>query len=263
MKTLLIDLGNTRIKWALLRGHAPGRQAAVPVGDWRALERALRRLPRVGAVLGVSVAGAAEERALRATLQRCGLPRPRFVRSSAALAGVTNGYRNAWQLGADRWVAAIGAWHLAKRRAVCAVSVGTALTIDVVDAKGQHRGGLIAPGPALMVHSLLRDTHGIARRAAASAGRRSTSGRGANAIRPLADNTRDAIELGSLTAAAGLIDRTIRAVRTAIGARPMVLLAGGGAAAVAPLLASQHLPCEGLVMHGLAVIASESQGLIG
>jgi type III pantothenate kinase len=264
MNTLLIDLGNTRIKWALVRGHSPGRQTAVPVGNWRALERALRQLHRVGAVLVVSVAGAAEERALRATLQRCGLPKARFVRSSAALAGVTNGYRNAWQLGADRWVAAIGAWHLAKRRAVCAVSVGTALTIDVVDAKGQHRGGLIAPGPALMVHSLLRDTHGIARRAAVPAGRRiSRSARAAKAIRPLADNTRDAIELGSLTAAAGLIDRTIRAVRTAIGARPRVLLTGGGAAAVAPLLASRHQPCEGLVMHGLAVIASESQGLIG
>ena len=259
MNTLLVDLGNTRIKWALLRGNAPGRQKAVPVGDWAVFERTLRQLRRIGSVLVVSVAGAAEERALRAVLQRSGFPKPRFVRSSAALAGVTNGYRNTWQLGADRWVAAVGAWHLAGRRTVCAVSVGTALTIDVVDASGQHRGGLIAPGPALMVHSLLRDTHGIARRAALPAGRRiRRDANRAGTIRPLADNTRDAIELGSLTAAAGLIDRTIKAVRAAMGGRPRVLLTGGGAAAVAPLLASQHVPCEELVLHGLAVVASES-----
>jgi len=258
MNTLLIDLGNTRIKWALLRGSRPGRQKAAPVGHWSAFERALRALRRIGSVQVVSVAGAKEERALRIALQRCGLPRPRFVRSSAALAGVTNGYRNAWQLGADRWVAAIGAWHLAGRRAVCAVSVGTALTIDVVDARGQHRGGLIAPGPALMVHSLLRDTHGIAKRAALATGRRATRGARSTAIRPLADNTRDAIELGSLTAAAGLIDRTVTAVRVAMGARPLVLLTGGGAAPLAPLLATKHLACVELVLHGLAVIAAES-----
>jgi len=258
MNTLLVDLGNTRIKWAQLRGSALGPQKAVPVGDWLAFERALRRLRRIDAVLGVCVAGAANERALRIALQRCALPRPRFVRSSAALAGVTNGYRNALQLGADRWVAAIGAWHLSGRRAVCAVSVGTALTIDVVDASGQHRGGLIAPGPALMVHSLLRDTHGIAKRAALLPGRRVSRGARGTAIRPLADNTRDAIELGSLTAAAGLIDRTINAVRTAMGTRPRVLLTGGGAAPVAPLLTSQHVPCEELVLQGLAVIAGES-----
>jgi type III pantothenate kinase len=257
MNTLLIDLGNTRIKWALLRGNAPGRQKAVPVGG-PAFEQALRRLRRIGSVLVVSVAGAKEERALRVALQRCGLPGPRFVRSSAVRAGVTNGYRNAWQLGADRWVAAIGAWHLAGRRAVCAVSVGTALTIDVVDAKGQHRGGLIAPGPALMVHSLLRDTHGIAKRAALASGRRVTRGARGSAIRPLADNTRDAIELGSLTAAAGLIDRTVTAVRSAMGVRPLVLLTGGGAAPLAPLLATRHAACEELVLHGLAVIAAES-----
>jgi type III pantothenate kinase len=82
--------------------------------------------------------------------------------------------------------------------------------------------------------------------------------RAATAIRPLADNTRDAIELGSLTAAAALIDRTIGAVRSALGARPVVLLTGGGAAPVAPLQATAHLNCEYLVLKGLAVIARDS-----
>ncbi len=259
MNTLLIDIGNTRIKWALLRGAKPGALQALPIADWRGFERALRKLRRVAAVQVVCVAGARMEHALRAVLRRAGLPAPHFVRSGSRLAGVTNGYRDAWRLGADRWVASIGAWHLAGgRRAVCAVSVGTALTIDVVDAGGQHRGGLIAPGPSLMVHSLLRDTHGIAVRAKTVASRTTRRPRSALTFRPLADNTLDAIELGSLTAAAALIDRTIHAVRAALGTRPVVLLSGGGAVLVAPLLASKHLACEDLVLRGLAVIALDN-----
>jgi type III pantothenate kinase len=257
MNTLLIDMGNTRIKWALLRGAIPGRQSALPIDDWHGIERALRKLRRIGSVYVVCVAGARAERALRALLRRLGLPTPRFVRSRAQLAGVTNGYHDAWRLGADRWVAAIGAWHLAgSRRAVCAVSVGTALTLDVVDAGGRHRGGLIAPGPALMVSSLLQHTQGIAVRAAGSAARTARKP-GRQTIRPLADNTRDAIELGSLTAAAALIDRTLGAVRSTLGKSPVVMLTGGGALVIAPLLVTQHLHVDDLVLQGLAVIAGE------
>lgn len=259
MSTLLVDMGNTRIKWAQLRGTVPGRQHALPLGDWRGLERALRKLRRVGSVRVVSVAGKRAELALRVILQRAGLPKPQFARSSEQLAGVTNGYRDAWRLGADRWIAAVGAWHLAGGRAVCAISAGTALTIDVVDARGRHRGGLIAPGPTLMVHSLLRDTRGIAPRAAGSAAHSPRARRGKGIIRPLADNTRDAIELGSLTAAAALIDRTVAAVRIALGVQPVVLLTGGAAELVAPLLATPHRRQPDLVLQGLGVVANESR----
>ncbi|MEO8308415.1 MAG: type III pantothenate kinase [Pseudomonadota bacterium] len=258
MKTLLIDMGNTRVKWALLRGAMPGRQHALPISDWRGFEHALRKLQRIASVQVVSVAGTRAELALRAILQRLGLPKPQFLRSTTQLAGVTNGYKDAWRLGADRWVGAISAWHLAgARRAACAVSVGTALTLDVVDAGGQHRGGLIAPGPALMVRSLLQHTQGIAPRAAGSSAAATRKFREAT-IRPLADNTRDAIELGSLTAAAALIDRTLSAVRTALGARPVVMLTGGGAFVIAPLLVTRHQLCEDLVLQGLAIIARQS-----
>jgi type III pantothenate kinase len=258
MNTLLIDMGNTRIKWALLRGAVPGRQSALPIGDWPGIARALGKLRRIGSVYVVCVAGARAERALRALLRRQGLPVPQFIRSSAQLAGVSNGYQDAWRLGADRWVATIGAWHLAgSRHAVCAVSVGTALTLDVVDAVGRHRGGLIAPGPALMVSALLQRTQGIARRAAGSAVR-ATGKSGRRTIRPLADNTRDAIELGSLVAAAGLIDKTLGAVRSALGKPPVVMLTGGGALVIAPLLAARHLHVDDLVLQGLACIAREA-----
>jgi type III pantothenate kinase len=256
MSTLLIDMGNTRIKWSQLRGTVPGRQQALPIGAWREFEVALRKLRRIDSVHVVSVAGTRAELALRSILHRAGLPGPHFARSGEQCAGVTNGYKDAWRLGADRWIAAVGAWHMAgSHRAVCAISAGTALTIDVVDGSGQHRGGLIAPGPSLMVHSLLRYTQGIAPRAAGSVARSKARGKGI--IRPLADNTRDAIELGSLTAAAALIDRTVGAVRIALGARPVVLLTGGAADLIAPLLATSHRHQPDLVLQGLAVVATE------
>ena len=144
-----------------------------------------------------------------------GAPAPEFVHSSAQAAGVRNGYREPKRLGDDRWVGAVSAWHLAGCfRAICAVSVGTALTIDVVDCDGVHRGGLIAPGPTLMLQSLLRDTAGIAPRAAASAAARRGSADASGTLGLLATDTRQAIELGCLSAAAALVDRTVTDVHT-------------------------------------------------
>jgi pantothenate kinase type III len=104
------------------------------------------------------------------------------------------------------------------------------------------------------VRSLLAHTGGIARRAtkpAKAAGAR----RSAPALRPLADNTLDAIELGSLTASAALIDRVVAELRPLLGARPLVYLTGGAAPQLAPLLKSASRPCDDLVLRGLAVLA--------
>jgi len=144
----------------------------------------------------------------------------------------------------------VAAWHLAGcYRTVCAVSVGTALTIDLVDQEGHHRGGLIAPGPELMLASLLNGTHGIAERAA----RRSSRVR--HTIGPLADNTGDAIAAGCLTAAAGAIDRTVSQLTRELGVRPVVFLTGGGAASVQPLLKGAIRSCPELVLRGVAILA--------
>jgi len=254
VNALLIDVGNTRIKWALLRDGRMGAQQAAATTEAAALTSALRRAPRLDRVVASSVAGAKVEKALRAALRQAGAPEPQFLHSSAQAAGVRNGYRHAERLGVDRWIGAVAAWHLAGcYRAVCAVSIGTALTIDVVDCDGRHRGGLIAPGPTLMLQSLLRDTAQIAPRASAGRARR------AAAVEPrlpmLADDTGTAIELGCLSAAAALVDRTITDVTRTLRGRPVVFLTGGGADAVAPLLRSACKQREDLVLRGLAILA--------
>ena len=100
-----------------------------------------------GRVVVVSVVDEALSRVLDAP--PCGGAsgsRAEYIRSTRRARGVTNGYRDTWRLGADRWVSAIGAHALARGRTVVIANVGTALTIDAVTADGRHRGGAIVPG---------------------------------------------------------------------------------------------------------------------
>ena len=258
MNTLLFDAGNTRLKWALVKDGRIGPQQATAVTELQPLAAFLRRAPAVDRVVGVSVAGTRMERGLRAVLRNASLPRPEFLTSTAKAGGVTNGYRNPALLGADRWAAAIAAWQRAGcYRTVCAVSVGTALTIDVVDQDGQHGGGLIAPGPELMLSSLLKETHGIAageQQDRADGPRRRPRSAPAPAS-PLADSTSEAIREGCLAAAAGFVDRTVTLLTRRLGVRPVVFITGGGSAAVVERMRSACKPCEDLVLRGVAAMA--------
>jgi type III pantothenate kinase len=118
------------------------------------------------------------------------------------------------------------------------------MTIDLVDGSGRHRGGAIVPGPALMVDSLLTQTNGIRRRATG----------GPSGLKSLfARTTRTAIEQGALYAAAAVIDRAIDEARGLLGSSPLVLLTGGGSAAIKPLVRNSAVCLPDLVLHGLAV----------
>jgi type III pantothenate kinase len=250
LNQLLIDAGNTRVKWATLRGAQLGRTHAL---DWnaRSMDRVARAVMRARAdrVLVCSVAGTAFERALRRAARGAGKRAPQFVRSTRRAAGVRNGYLETWRLGADRWVAMLGARALHPGRSLCVVDVGTALTLDLLDAQGRHRGGLLVPGPTLMVESLLNDTAGIRARA----GTNLRAGHRASAL--FGRSTRAGLLAGSTMACAALIERALREARHELAARPLLLLSGGGAAQVAPRLSVTHRRVDGLVLHGLALLA--------
>ena len=253
---LLIDAGNTRIKWAQLEGRVLARaRAAVHAGfSERDYARALFGRSPPSSMLVSSVAGELVKRALTAAARRAGV-RIRFVRVPQRAAGVTVGYPEPWRLGVDRFVGLVGAVHLLPRLAVCVVGVGTALTVDLVDAAGRHRGGAIVPSPSLMVDTLLSRTYGIRRRA---------QGGKAGATGLFARSTRDGIAQGSLYAAAALIDRAAREAALALDAgRPLVVLTGGGATAVRPLIESAAISVPDLVLKGLAVLAQGREGKDG
>jgi type III pantothenate kinase len=210
------------------------------IGSARGLER----------ILVASVAGDKVNRSIRVAARRAQAPMPDLVMSRRRAGGVTTGYLEPWRLGVDRFVASIGAHRLARGRAVVVVGVGTAMTVDLVDAGGHHRGGAIIPAPTLMVDTLLKNTNGIRRRAqGGSRGGSSLFGR----------STRAALVQGSRYAAAALIDRAAAEARALLGGRaPLIILTGGGAPSVVPLVRSHCVSIPELVLQGLAALSAES-----
>ena len=255
MNTLLIDAGNSRLKWArLARGHYR-RGGSL---EWQAarlpalLKKLLRSAAPIGAVWFSSVAGAEFEQGLRRAARAASLPAPRRVRTRRRAGGVRNGYTETWRLGVDRWVALIGARQLFPDSALCVVDVGTALTIDLLDERGRHRGGAIIPGPALMAASLIKETAGIARRARGAAG---GGGRGL-----FARQTSAGLRQGARYACAALIERAAEEATALLGARPLLVLAGGAAPSIAPVLRARYRRVDDLVLRGLAVLAGQHTG---
>jgi type III pantothenate kinase len=270
MSLLLLDGGNSRLKWALSREPYRRRQSFAARG---AIDLELLRRPRspldklfkalqgsglTPRVYACNVAGPAIERRLQAATRRAGLAPIRFAESRPAECGVRNGYQDVWRLGVDRWVALIGARHEHPNMDLCIVGIGTAMTIDLLDASGRHVGGNIIPGPRLMIESLLTRTAGIRRRA----GGRNAIGAVESAVpsdRSLpvfANDTRNALLAGTRHACAAAIEHARRAAGRELGRRPRLLVAGGAMDFIAPLLDSPYRREDDLILRGLAVIAS-------
>ena len=247
MTVLLVDVGNSRVKWARCERGVLGAQqaadhAAWTVTDWRAELFAGAAVERV---VAASVAGgaslAALDEAARVATGR-GIER---VTTQREAAGVVNGYADPGLLGVDRWLAAIGAWR--QVRGACVIAdIGTAATVDVVASDGRHRGGYIVPGPRLMVASLLQGTSDLASFHATS-----PPGMGP----AFADNTRDAIERGCRVALAAWVDRCVADAGKLLGTAPRLLLTGGALPEVRPYLESRGEEVPDLVLQGLASVA--------
>ena len=251
MTVLLVDIGNTRIKWARLDGNHLSRGRAAAHSGWGPRDYARHLFAPARAperVVVASVAGPEVNRALAAAARRADAA-AHFVTVPQQGGGVTVGYVEPWRLGVDRFAAVVGAHEIFAAVPVCVVGIGTAMTIDLVGADGRHRGGVIVPAPRLMVETLLSKTHGIRRRAqGGAAGGRGIFGR----------STRDAIERGSRYAAAALIDRAVEEASGLLGREPLVVLTGGDAGAVRPLVQSRCIAVPDLVLRGLAVLSREA-----
>ena len=245
MSVLLVDIGNTRIKWSLLREDRLGRQKALEhVGiTGRDLERQLFASRGITRVVAASVASTRLNRLLASACRRKTGLTCEFVASARNAAGLTTRYKEPWRLGVDRFMAVIAGYHMARARGACVVDVGTAMTIDLVDPLGVHLGGAIIPGPQLMVGSVLKNTAGIARRAS-----------GAPAARSLfAQDTRAAIGQGARYAVAASIDRAVAEAQRTLQRPPLVLLTGGAAVQIESLLQCSYVSVPDLVLRGVAL----------
>lgn len=242
---LLIDAGNTSIKWALVEdGAAPGVWAASGALAHDDLAPGVWAGHSISAALISNVAGAALRARLALALPS-GLQQASWFASLPQLAGLKNGYRNPGQLGCDRFAAAIGARALAPGRALIVATCGTATTIDAITPDGRFIGGLILPGLGLMARSL-----------AQSASQLPQVGATATIKAGFADNTDDAIINGCLAAQAGAIERACATLEAEFGAVHCVL-SGGAAGFIAPALSLslQHHLIANIVLIGLHVAA--------
>jgi type III pantothenate kinase len=276
---LLLDVGNSRLKWAMLRQRYRRRQDFAVQGavDLKALRHAAAAWPRLFNAAGTpdliyacNVAGAAVERQIRAAAARAGLGAPHFARTLAAAAGVRNGYREPWRLGADRWVGLVGARHEHPGKDLCLVGLGTAMTIDLLAASGRHLGGSLIPGPRLMIESLLMNTAGIRRRAGGwgvassfdlAFGAQQAPGASRKPVQVpalFAHDTHAGLLAGARHACAALIEHAMRQARSQLGRRPRLILAGGAAVAITPLLSGRYWREDDLVLRGLAVLAADA-----
>lgn len=241
---LLMDIGNTRVKWAQaqgreLSGHGTAVHAGLPpAGIW---PKVWAGLPRPQRIVVSNVAGRALAESLRVYCEQQFELAPEFVTPSSRAAGVSNGYLDPAQLGADRWAAVIGAFSR-YGGPVGVIGCGTAITVDTVDGEGRHLGGLIAPGLAVM------------RRALAEAAPVLPADANGDSVL-FARDTRSAVASGVLHAAAGFIERVVAEIRERQGAQVKWLLTGGDADALQAVLRERFTPAPHLILEGLAVLA--------
>jgi type III pantothenate kinase len=250
MTFLALDVGNTRLKWALYEEPRSGSRLiaqgaqflenieTLAEGDWA-------DLPAPRWVLGCVVAGDAVKRRVEEQLELWDVT-PQWVVSSNAEAGVTNGYDHPARLGSDRWVAIIGARQRllsrgAKRPCVV-VMVGTAVTVEAIDTEGRFLGGIILPGHGIMLRALESGTAGL----------HVPTGE----VRDFPTNTSDALTSGGTFAIAGAVQRMVDNLRRHCGDEPVCFMTGGAGWKMAPAMALQVELVEGLIFDGLLEMAS-------
>ncbi len=244
---LLIDIGNSRLKWATVVSGAIAVRGAlahsgIAVGDVLAHEWAA--LPPARRIYVASVAPLAFDTDVETCMRdRFGVE-AEFLRSPAAALGIRNAYQEPQRLGIDRFLG-LAAIHAVAPRPQVLIGVGTAMTLDALDADGTHLGGWILPAPALMRESVLARTA----RVGVSDGR----------LVDFADNTADGLFSGALHAARGAVERFVANAAREFGTWPAVVLTGGGADEIAALLPGAERRAD-LVIEGLALwaLAAES-----
>ena len=255
MSFLAIDIGNTRLKWALYEQPRPGAalmtQGAVFLETIDTLaETDWRSLPAPASMLGCVVAGDGVKRRVEEQLDLWELE-PRWVVSSAKACGVVNGYDHPVRLGVDRWTALIGARQRVlasgNARAALVVMVGTAVTVDALDETGRFLGGLILPGFGLMLRALEMGTAGL----------KAPTGEAVD----FPTNTSDALMSGGADAIAGAVERMHRKLLERTGQAPALIMSGGAAVKLAPIVDLPFETVDTLIFDGLLQLQSHRLAL--
>ena len=238
---LTIDIGNSGVKWGIWQ---EGLLILAEDSGYEkdSLHTAFNKIysgaPYQDTIWVSCVAGLDVEQALTDWIRKKWSIEPVFLRTTAELGGVFNMYPQPEDHGVDRWAALLGAKKLYDTP-VCILDVGTAVTVDLMDAGGVHRGGRIMPGLNMMRNSLLQNTVGI---------------NDINGDCPgFAINTADAVTSGTLHMLQAALLEACEAAKKRLGKEMRVILTGGLSEKMLPLLDKVdgvHLEPH-LVLYGL------------
>jgi type III pantothenate kinase len=245
--TLILHVGNSRMKWGLFGPRGWLAHGALPNSEIGTLSlRDWQNLPRPSRAVGVNAAGEAARVRVESQLARWRLAVEWLVAPEAG-GGVINSYRPATQLGADRWALLVAA----RRRATgsehfpppcVVVNAGTVVTVDALDADGVFRGGLILPGPRLMLQAMAERTAAL----------KVPPGH----VRDFPANAADSLATGAVQAVCGAIEQ-MRAQLRQVDVVVKCYLTGGAAHEIAPHLTGPLEVVDNLVLEGVLVLAAE------
>lgn len=241
---LVLDCGNSRLKWGLAGPHGWVSQGNIPNQEIGTLAlRDWQNLPRPRRVVGVNVAGEAARVRVEAQLVRWRTP-PQWLIAQEEAGGVYNRYALPSQLGADRWASLVAARQRVANElfpsSCVVVNAGTAVTVDALDEAGVFRGGIVLPGLHMMLQALAANTAAL----------KVPPGH----FHDFPINTADALASGAMQAVCGAIEQMRRRLADD-GPVPRAYLAGGAAADVAPHLTAPVEVVDNLVLEGVLALA--------
>ena len=245
------DIGNTRLKWAQYDAPRPDAKLLHHGAEFlehidRLAEGPWSNMQTPTHVLGCVVAGDAIKRRVQDQMEWWDVA-PQWVVASESEAGLRNGYDHPARLGADRWVAMIGAYHRmlgqGPAKPMVVVMVGTAVTVEAVDASGKFLGGFILPGHGIMLRALESRTAGL----------HVPTGE----VREFPTNTSDALTSGGTYAIAGAVECMVQHVRAHCGAEPKCIMTGGAGWKMAPSMTRPFELGDNLIFDGLLQMAKD------
>ena len=236
---VLVDIGNTRIKWCIDNNQG--------IGNGHAIEHQyssfIKKIQQAWEILDtpetLAIASVSKKQIVEQLKQLAKVLWPNvslvIAKTSPQAFSVINSYPQANKLGIDRWLGLIALRHYYPGNS-CIVDCGTAITIDVLNDQGKHLGGVISPGLQTMKHALFQGTENLFR-----VDQQFSKG--------LSNNTEAAIYSGTLYAAIGLIEKVVTDIFTC----QTIVLTGGDA-----ILLSQHLDFKliiepDFILKGLAI----------
>ncbi|MGD8812455.1 MAG: type III pantothenate kinase [Thioalkalispiraceae bacterium] len=246
---LLVDMGNSRIKWVTVSNGLLAEVNALPYEQLAVrLKEAWQQLEKPEQVYVCSVASQEQRAVVGETVRLLWNLDVEFITSQPSGFGVSNGYTEPMSLGHDRWVALVAA-HRLYPSAVCLVDAGTALTLDGLTAEGQHLGGVIIPGIQTMKTSLVSNAAAITTLGEEQQLKNGQPG--------LAQDTHTGIINGCWLATIAIIEKMYTRLSKEYEDGVLCLLTGGNAEALADQLTIPATVDSSLVLKGLAIIAGE------